>query len=175
MGQAGGTNWAIGSAKAGNTVIVLDDRLLNLPVDAYRLGSVAELRCFAGPTDLTGVALSVVPNAAPVLPLAPAQLRAVRQLNGDIIFTWQRRSRAVGEGWSGANPPLEYAPEAYELSVILSGVVVRRFGPSAASLVYTAAEQIADFDALAESFTWRVAQLSSQHGAGHKAEAMFDE
>ncbi|MBJ7578018.1 glycoside hydrolase TIM-barrel-like domain-containing protein [Devosia sp. MC532] len=172
---AGGTDWAIGPTDAGNTVMLIDDRPLILPVDAYRLGTEIELRCYAGPTDMTGMALSIAPDPAPVLPLAPGRLAAEREPNDDIIFTWKRRSRAVGDGWSGANPPLEYIPEAYELSVVSSGIEVRRFAVSTASVVYSKAHQIADFGGLASSFTWRVVQVSPLLGAGHKAEAVFDD
>ncbi|MBK1794293.1 hypothetical protein JHL21_07240 [Devosia sp. WQ 349] len=119
--------------------------------------------------------MSILPDTAPVLPLAPLHLVAERKPNDDIIFTWKRRSRAVGDGWSGANPPLEYIPEAYELSVVSSGIEVRRFAVSTASVVYSEVQQIADFGVLPSSFTWRVEQVSALLGAGHKAEAVFDE
>jgi hypothetical protein len=172
---AGGTDWAISTAASGNAVVLLDERPLILPIDGYRLGSTVELRSFAGPTDLVGVESSVTLDVAPALPLAPSDLTATREVSNDITFGWTRRSRAVGDGWSGANPPLEFTPETYAVSIVSGGVVVRTMAVTTASVTYTQSQQVANFSALADEFEWRVAQVSAALGAGHAAEEHFDE
>src|SRR5690606_23965139 len=97
----GGTDWAIGPAAGGNRVVVLDEHATLLPVPGGWLGTDVNLRAYAGRHDEAGTAFAAEIRLGPVLPLAPAHLRAERAAgSADIGFTWLRRSRADTDNWA---------------------------------------------------------------------------
>ncbi len=162
----GGSDGAMGPVSAGRRVLVLDERVATLPLEAARLGEVLALRVYAGAADLTGQELEVSLGAAPLLPLPPAHLRARRRADGGIALSWVRRSRADADGWGLAEPPLETAPEAYRVTISAGGVPVRSRVVGAPTDVYTAAEQSADFGGPAPALEIAVAQVSPVLGDG---------
>lgn len=164
---------ASGAAATGNRVFVPDGRAVSVPVDGAWLNTVLDLRAFAGRSDLTGQALSVELALGPVLPLAPLDLGAVRNSAGDVTFTWTRRSRADPNGTGAGVPPLDYVPESYRVTVRNGASVVRTIAVSGPMATYPAAQQVADFGVLPNSFTFEVAQVSAGFGPGHRAEGVF--
>jgi hypothetical protein len=89
-------------AAAGNRVVVLDE-----PGRSHRrcrgqwLGETSALSAYAGRADPTGRAFAADLGVAPVLPLAPAHLRARREAGtGDVRLSWVRRSRADTDSWT---------------------------------------------------------------------------
>ena len=85
-----------------------------------------------------------------------------------------RRGRADGDAWGPVETPLEHAPEHYALAILQGGNALRAADCFAPSFTYTAAQQIADFGALPESFAFRVAQVSQTLGQGPAAERIFN-
>ncbi|HZY68959.1 MAG TPA: phage tail protein, partial [Devosia sp.] len=164
----GGTDSAIGAASAGNRVLLLDSRVAVERVDPAWLGSTAELLCFAGLTDPTGVATEAVIGLAPVLPLRPVHLQAVAA-GGDIALSWIRRSRADTDSWATEDAPLDWVPEAYRVEIRDGPTTVRTIDSATPAFTYTAAQQAADFGGPATAFSFRVAQVSAVHGPGHWA------
>lgn len=170
----GGSDVAMGAAAAGNRLVVLDGNVGLLPVEADWLGGELALRAFAGRLDGTGAAMAATVSLAPVLPLPPAHLRAVRGGGGDIALGWVRRSRADAGSWATAEVPLEHVPEAYRVTILDGGDVVRVLEVSAPAATYAAAAQVADFGAPPASFDFTVAQLSPVFGPGHTGAATFN-
>jgi hypothetical protein len=168
-----GSDFAIGASASGNRVLVLDSRVASVPVETLWLGQVLDLRAFAGRADLTGQALSVAIGTDPLLPLAPVELTAVRDGSGDIAFAWRRRSYTDPNGWGSVVPALDFAPEAYRVTVFDGATAVRTLATATQAVAYAAAEQIADFGASPASFTFTVAQISAEYGAGHAAQGEF--
>ncbi|MFC3704590.1 glycoside hydrolase/phage tail family protein [Devosia honganensis] len=168
-----GSEAGMGPAAAGRRVLLLDQRVAMLPVDAHRIGESRTLRCHAGDNDAAGQALAVMPDAAPALPLAPAHLRARRREDGAIAFDWTRRSRADGDGWGVAEPPLEHAPEAWRVTVFAGAAEKRVIEASSPTALYGAAEQVEDFGGPAGPFSFAVAQVSPVLGPGHEARGIF--
>jgi len=169
----GGTQAAIGLVSVGRRVLVLDTRVVTLPVDVAGLGGTRELRVFAGSSDLTGLVASVDLDTGPALPLGSVHLRAVRIAGGDILLDWVRRSRDDSDGWGTADAPLEHLPERYRLQ-IFDGAVLRRSVDCSTPLAsYTAAEQVADFGSLPGAFDFSVAQVSQVFGPGPVAKGEF--
>jgi hypothetical protein len=168
-----GSDFAIGASTAGNRVLVLDSRVANVPVETLWLGQTLDLRAFAGRADLTGQALAVAIGTEPLLPLAPVELTAVRDGSGDIAFAWRRRSYTDPNGWGTVVPALDFAPEAYRVTVFDGATAVRTLATATQAVAYAAAEQIADFGASPASFTFTVAQISAEYGAGHAAQGEF--
>ena len=168
-----GSDFAIGASTAGNRVLVLDSRVASVPVETVWLGQTLDLRAFAGRADLTGQALSVAVGTEPLLPLAPVDLTAVRDGSGDIAFAWRRRSYTDPNGWGTVVPALDFVPEAYRVIVFDGTTAVRTIATTTQAAAYTAAEQAADFGASPASFTFTVAQISAEYGAGHAAQGEF--
>jgi hypothetical protein len=169
-----GTAPTMGAAAIGARVMVLDSRVATRTLEPSWLGETHAFRTYAGSADLTGMPLTLGFDPAPALPLPPVHLRADRAASGDIALSWMRCSRADGDGWGLAEPPLEHAPEAYRLT-ILDGATIRRIIETALpSALYTSAEQILDFGSPPGAFSFTLAQVSPVLGAGHPATGAFN-
>ena len=168
-----GTGPAIGPAAIGGRIVILDSRVVALPVEPAWLGEMRALRLYAGSVDIVGTPLSLAVDPGPALPLPPVHLRARRQPNGDIALTWIRCSRADGDGWGLADAPLEHGPEAYRLTINEGGVVRRVIDVAQPQALYASADQLLDFASLPGAFSFSVAQLSPVLGAGHAASGVF--
>ena len=138
-----GTDYAIGAAAAGNAVMVLGAGVATLPVPNDWLDAEVGLRSFAGSADPVGTLSNVTIGLDPILPLAPVHLSAVRQVGGDIVLSWIRRSRADTDSWVPADAPLDFAPEAYRVNILDVTTTVRTFEPSSSTVTYAAADQTA--------------------------------
>lgn len=169
-----GTGPAIGAASPGRRAVLLDGRVGTLAVEPGWLGETRDFRVYAGSSDLTGTALSIALDAAPALPLPPVHLRAARAANGDIALRWMRRSRADGDGWGIAEPPLEHVPERYRLTILDGANAKRVIETDAPQATYASAEQLADFGSPPGAFSFTLAQLSPVLGAGHAARGEFN-
>jgi hypothetical protein len=99
-------------------------------------------------------------------PFAPAQLRARREANGAIGFSWIRCARLQGDGWGLTEPPPEAGAETYRVEVWASGLLKRAWTVSAPAVTYDLAAQTADFGGPASTFMLRVAQISDMFGIG---------
>lgn len=162
----GGSDAAMGPVRAGQRVLVLDERVAVQPLELALLGDVLPLRAYAGPSDLTGEALEVALAATPALPLAPAHLQMRRSADGGIAVSWVRRSRTDGDGWGVAEPTLDHGPEAYRVTISSGGTPVRSRLVGVPGDLYTLAEQIADLGGAASAVTISVAQVSAVFGEG---------
>ncbi len=161
------------AAAAGCRVIVLDDRVVSLPVEPQLLGEERTFSIYAGSSDVTGTVWPVTTGMTPALPLPPAQLRARRTPDGSVALSWVRRSRADGDGWGVVESPLEHQPEAYRVTILNGSMLVRTLTSATPSVSYGAAEQMADFGALPAGFGFSVAQISPVLGVGHVATGEF--
>lgn len=169
-----GTDARVGPVASGHRVMLLDGRAATLPVDAHRIGESRTLRCHAGPADMVGQEIPVSPDAVPALPMAPVHLRVMRQGDGTIRFDWTRRSRADGDGWGVAEPPLEHVPERWRLRIFDGSTSLRTIETGSSTALYGPGEQVADFGGPAGPFTFTIQQLSPVLGPGHAASGAFD-
>ncbi len=168
----GGT--ATGTAVAGARVIVLDEAVAVLPVDPGWVGDTLALRAFAGRRDAEGTGFAGEVGLGPLLPLAPGHLQASRDGAGDVTLGWVRRSRADTGSWAALEVGLDFAPEAYRVTIFDGATPVREIEVSAPVASYPAAAQLADFGALPASFVFSVSQLSAEFGPGAAATGEFD-
>ena len=100
-------------------------------------------------------------------------LRARRGVDG-VTFTWIRRTRRDGDSWDAIEVPLGETDEAYELDVLDGSTVKRTLPVLAPSVLYAAADEIADFGSAQTSLTARVAQLSATVGRGVADESVIE-
>lgn len=167
-----GSDHAIGPASAGARVIVLDQNVVSVPIEADWIGEGYTLRVrpAAGGADQT---LLVEPAASAVLPLAPVHLSADALPDGSIAIGWTRRSRADGDGWGIAEAPLEYGPEHWQIDILNAGTPVRSLTSASATAHYSLAEQVADFGGPVGHLDFSVRQVSPVFGPGHAGYGEF--
>jgi hypothetical protein len=99
-------------------------------------------------------------------PFAPVHMRAQRRADGGIDLSWMRCARLGGDVWGPVEPPLEPGGESYRVEVVASGQFKRAWTVTAPTVIYSAAEQVANFSGPAGAFVLRVAQLSNAFGLG---------
>lgn len=162
-----------GPAAAGNGLLVLDGRAQAIGLEAEQVGLVRPLIAYAGPRDGQGTVLEVTADATPALPLPPVHLSAKRLASGDVHLAWIRRTRNGGDGWTYGEVPLDFAPETYRISIGTGVETVRIVESAALHVTYSSGEQIADFGALPESFSFSVQQVSAVLGPGMPATGVF--
>lgn len=152
----------------GTQALLLDAALVTVASGLTALGRrfiyrVGAARRDHGDADVTEVAASV--GSVALRPFAPVHLRAARTGEG-IMISFIRRTRVDGDGWEALDVPLGEASEAYEVEILNGTEVVRRLAPTATSLVYAAADELADFGAPQAALAVRVAQRSASIGSG---------
>jgi hypothetical protein len=174
-GQAG-SEWAMGDPlAAGAPFVVLDDNVVALARGLNALGRTLQLRIVASHLsygDPSAVAKTVTPGATALMPLSPVHLRAVRDGSG-VTFSWIRRTRIDGDSWEVQEVPVGEAIEAYELDVLSGSSVMRTLATSIPQVLYTAADEIADFGSPQPSLSVAVYQLSATVGRGIAARAVL--
>jgi len=172
-----GTEGAMGDpAPAGARVVVLDRALAPLPIAEADLGLPWNWR--VGPAarpvnDATYAAAAFTPAGVGLRPFSVAHLeqpfRTARS-PGDLTIRWTRRSRALAaDGWGAAEAPLAEETEAYEVEILDGASVKRTLGATTASVLYSGAQQTADWGALlgpVNTLAVRVYQLSALFGRG---------
>jgi hypothetical protein len=168
----GGT--AVGSVAAGARVVVLDEAVAAVPVEAGWVGDTLALRAFAGRRDAEGSSFEADILLGPLTPLSPGHLRAVRDGSGDIALSWVRRSRGDAGSWAALEVGLDYSPEAWRVTIFDGSVPVREIAAAGPSVTYPLAAQVADFGSLPASFDFTVTQLSPEFGPGAAATGSFD-
>jgi hypothetical protein len=169
-----GSEWAMGDpTPEGAPFVLLDSHLVPVARGLNALGRSVTLRIVAADRDHgdpAAVELVATPPATALRPLSPCHLRARRTDDG-LVLSWIRRTRL-----DAYNPQLQEVPlgeerEAYAIEVLSGADVVRSFETAVPSLLYPAADEIADFGAPQTSLSIRIAQLSAAVGRGIPAES----
>ncbi len=163
-----GTGDGAGSASAGNAVMLVTSAAAATDPGENRLGTTAGFKLFAGPRDISGQEVSAAMGIALAQPLMPVHLKAQRDETGDVHITWIRRSRLGGDGWALADMPLDASPENYRIRIFDGSSLKRTLTSASGAVVYSAADQLADFGALPVSLTYDVAQMGAVYGAGRE-------
>lgn len=165
-----GTEWATGTHALAEPVVLLRTRgLRRIPLSQADLG---QTRYFKGVTKgallSDAVAVSIVPYSILQKPLAPADLRASRDVDGNMVLSWKRRTRMDTNftGPAGIVVPLGESSERYEIDIVSGTSVVRTAAVTEASFEYTASMQTADFGGLQGTVSAQVYQLGA-NGRGY--------
>jgi hypothetical protein len=175
-----GTEAAMGSpTPAGARVVVLDSALAPLPIAEADLGLPWNWRI--GPaarsvSDASYTALAFTPAGRGLVPFAPIHVtqpwRTARS-PGDLTIRWTRRSRAmVADAWEQVEVPLAEDLESYDVQILDGAAVKRTLTSTTTSVVYTAAQQTADWGAPfgpGQTQAIRIYQLSNRLGRGDPA------
>jgi hypothetical protein len=170
-----GSEWAMGDPMpAGAPFVLLDEHLVPIARGLDALGRTMTLRVVAASRDQgdpAAVEITATPKPVALLPLSPGHLRARRGADG-IALSWIRRTRLDAHNPQLQEVPLGEVREAYAVDVLsAAGDVMRSYEVGAPSLLYPAADEIADFGTPQASVTVRVAQLSAVAGRGIPAQS----
>jgi hypothetical protein len=170
-----GTEWAMADLlAAGAPFVLLDRAVVPFARGLDALERPQQLRLIVAGRDTSDPAtlsLEVTPHATALMPLSPVHLKARRDAGG-VTFSWIRRTRRGGDSWA-AEVPLGEDREAYELDILSGDAVVRTLTAAGPSVLYAAADEIADFSAPQASFSIAVYQMSTTIGRGTPARAIL--
>ncbi|MEQ1887558.1 MAG: glycoside hydrolase/phage tail family protein [Alphaproteobacteria bacterium] len=178
-GQAG-TERAMGNPVAGGArFVLLNGAVQETGLSAEQRGLALNWRY--GPAsrtleDFTYQSLMVTGRGVGLRPLSVAQVRVARNLsNNDLTISWARRTRVGGDSWEQTEVPLAEESERYEVDIMSGAVVKRTLTAAGPALVYTAAQQTADFGA-APALPLQVAvyQVSVSFGRGMAKEEILN-
>ncbi|WP_150001509.1 phage tail protein [Iodidimonas gelatinilytica] len=162
-----GTEWAMNGHQPGERFVLLDGGgLVEMTVPESLLGqsmlikavSVNNLLNDADPETLSYQGRSL-------MPLAPVHVKASRE-GQDLVVRWVRRTRQSGDWVDGRDVPLGEERELYELDILDAGQVVRTISTSQPELIYSVADQVADFGAPRAEIEGALYQVSALVGRG---------
>ncbi|MEQ1615452.1 MAG: glycoside hydrolase/phage tail family protein, partial [Hyphomicrobiaceae bacterium] len=175
-GQAGTESaMAAGPVAAGAPFVMLGTGLTRLDLAAGDIGLPLTWRIGPASQDLGSAHYLTTTHAFRGLgkrPLSPVHIRGTRSAD-DLAITWVRRTRSGGDSWTAAEVPLFEASEAYEIDIMDGATVKRSLAASIPRVIYTAAQQIADFGAPQASVLVRVCQMSAVWGRGATRSAVI--
>lgn len=151
----------------GSLVVLLNSALtqIALPQSArglsrhYRIGVAAR-----GVDDSKVVHRMEAFSGIGIRPYSPAHLRAIPQANGDLKFTWIRRTRIDGDSWESHEVPMGEVQEQYLVRVLSAGEILREMTVTNSNWIYSNASQLAD--SAGGNLSVSVAQISDRFGPG---------
>ncbi len=149
--------------------MLLDQHIVTVASGFDALERTLQLRVVAAGRDHgdpTALALDVTPQATALRPLTPVHVKATRDGSG-VTFSWIRRARFDADSWVG-EIPLGEDSEQYAVDILSGSSVVRTLASTAPSVLYAAADEIADFGSVQTSLSIRVVQLSATVGRGSR-------
>ena len=168
---------AIGDpALAGARVVVLDAAVVPLSIGAAEIGIPFNWRIGPArrpPADPVYLGMVFTPAGVGLRPYAVghvAQPYKRARVPGDLEIAWTRRTRArAGDSWEQGDAPLFEEVEAYEVDILDGAAVKRTLATATASVVYTAAQQTADWGTLlgpGDALEVIIYQISAAYGRG---------
>ncbi len=164
-----GTEWAIGAHAAGERFILLDGRIGRQVIGNGLTGLLRNYKAVTFGSSLSlATAQDFTYGGTALRPYSPVHIEGTRDGGGDLTVNWVRRTRLGGNWQDGIDVPLNEAAEAYEVEIMNGSSVVRTItGISAASVVYSAAQQTTDFGSPQASVSVKIYQMSSIIGRGY--------
>jgi len=168
-----GTEWAMGSHAAMDSLVLLDRNLLQsgqASLNSIGLEGRYKPVTFGALIDATDYQAFTY-RGANLECLSPVFLNGNRAASGDWSLNWLRRTRVGGEWRDYIDAPLGEASEAYEIEIYTSAAytTLKRTlaGLATASATYTSAQQVTDFGSNQATLYVKVYQLSANVGRGY--------
>lgn len=166
-----GTEWRMGSHAAGEQAVLLDAALRRATSQTSQIGLASYIKAVTFSQVLANVDSELFVDTGEALrPWAPAHPVALADDDGDLVLTWQRRTR-MSHRYDGDSPavPLGEATELYRVRVYDGATLVRTAMATEPTYLYTAAEQAADGFAPGDPVIFEICQVSETVGAGRPA------
>ncbi len=174
-GQQGTEGMISPHLPAGARFVMLDTALTKLDLAPDEVGLPLNWRFGPSNRDLGAPSYDTIGHAFSGIghrPFAPVHIRARRDDDG-LHISWIRRTRMGGDSWESAEVPLGEASEHYEIDVLNGDATVRTLSASSLSVLYTTAEQVADFGTPPDAIAVRIYQLGVIYGRGTPAIAVL--
>ncbi|MBY0559455.1 glycoside hydrolase TIM-barrel-like domain-containing protein [Hyphomicrobium sp.] len=164
-----GTEGAMDDAlPAGAQFVLLDGAVTSVPLRESEQKVSLNWRYGPGNRDIGDASYVTEPFAYHALglrPLSPVHVRGVRTPD-DLGISWIRRTRSGGDNWELPEVPLGEESESYEVDILDGGAVKRTLRAPSPSIVYSSADQIADFGGVQPSVSVKVYQTNVIFGRG---------
>jgi hypothetical protein len=173
-GQGGSEVALTAPLPAGSPFVLLDQHIWTVASGFDALERELQLRIVAANRDhgdASALSLAMTPQATALRPLAPVHLSARRDVSG-VTFKWMRRARFDADSWVG-EIPLGEDSEQYAVDILSGTSVLRTLSAATPSVLYAAADELADFGSAQPSFNVQVTQLSATVGRGFTASAIL--
>lgn len=165
-----GTEHLVGTHGAGESFILIDDRVQRIPMDEDRIGQTYSYAAVTYGADIQDAIIYDFANTAiSMRPYSPSHVEGTRDGSDNLTITWKRRTRYGGE-WRNSVDITDSDPMTFEVDIMNGSTVVRTISVTAETASYTAAEQTTDFGSTQSSLTVRVYQLNTVFGRGLKTE-----
>ena len=167
-GLGGEEHLATRDAPAGSTVVLVNDAITALARKVSEIGAPIAYRIGPANRDYAEpifVQPTVAATNKALRPYPPTKARARRTPAG-IIVDFTRRGRLDSDAWEGFDIPLGEESESYEADIALPGSGKRTLTAAAATLLYPAADELADFGAPQSELTLSLYQMSATVGRG---------
>jgi hypothetical protein len=172
--QAGTDGAMLSSLAAGARFVLLDRALMPVDMSPADVGLAFNWRYGPASRDIGHASYASATHTfagAGLRPFSPVHVRGQRNGSGDLAISWIRRTRINGDAWTSGDVPLGEESERYEIDILDVGDVVRTLASTSPGVIYSAADQIADFGAPQPSCTVRIHQLAAGFGRGTPREA----
>jgi hypothetical protein len=171
--QAGTDIAMAAGAPTGSRFVCIDGKVAR--VDLVRSEIGLPLRWMVGPAaqPIGGPRAVTTTHAfagVGLRPLSPAHVRGARASSGDLVLSWVRRTRIGGDTWDVEDVPLGETSESYEVRILAGASVARVLAATEPTVIYTAAQQAADFGIVPTSLTVEIRQRGAL-GLGSPAHA----
>lgn len=168
-----GTEWAMGTHALGERFLLLiNDGLYRAPLPMTEISRTSYYKGIpdGGNWD-DAPSTPFVFRANSLRCFSPVQVRGARDGSGNLTVTWKRRTRWYGEWQDETDVPLFEDSENYQIDILSGGAVKRTLAAITPSIVYSAADQVADFGAAQSAVTLAVYQINAVVGRGQAAQA----
>jgi hypothetical protein len=169
-----GTEHAVASHAIGDTFVVLTTAGVDrAPMQSGELGLARTYKGVSIGGSFAEASAQAFTNAGVGLePLSPVHLTGARVASGDLTITWIRRTRAQDSWRDYVDVPLLEDAELYDLEVLDGATVVRTWTDlTAATQLYSSANQVTDFGSNQAAVSVRVFQKSTLAGRGYPGSA----
>ena len=170
-----GTEHTIGQSVAGDTFALLNagylqrEMLSTAEISGARIYKVVSIGASYG----SGVDTTFTGHAQALKPFSPVDVNATLLSNDDILIRWTRRDRLGRTLMSGVDMPLSEATLAFQIDIYHDSpaTVARTLSTASTSVLYTHAQQVADFGSPGPtSLRCAVYQMSAVVGRGIPAD-----
>jgi hypothetical protein len=148
--------------------VLLDGAVASVPLRESEQKVTLNWRYGPGNRDIGDASYVTLPFAYQALglrPLSPVHVKGMRA-SGDLSISWVRRTRNGGDNWALPEVPLGEESEGYEVDILDGSTVKRTLVASSPGVVYSSADQIADFGSLPASVSVKVYQTNVISGRG---------
>lgn len=162
-----GTEHQIDSHTIGERFVFLDGAVLDVDVTTSALGLQRHYKAVTVGGRLADTAQQAYTYMGnKYLPYSPVHIAGVRDGSNNLTISWVRRTRIGGQWRDGVDVLLGEESEAYEVDIMDGATVVRTLTSSSPSVIYTAADQVADFGSTQATVAVTVYQMSALVGRG---------